>query len=125
MSPLALLAAALAMFAAGGWAGIRWHAGQDAIAERARLEAIERDRRFAEKRVDTAATGYQGDRERLSSDFLIIHDRVSHALTTDFYAADAAGCLDAGGLRELTDAIAAPAPGGEPAPAVPGPAPAR
>jgi len=120
VSPALLYAiAAGVIFAAGTWTGIRWHAGQDAIAESERLDAIERDRRMAEKRVDTAATSFETDRERLRSDFLVITDRVNDALKSDFYAAGAPGCLDDNGLRELTDAIQSGEAGREPAPAVP------
>lgn len=40
MSILAQLVIALAIFAAGGATGIKWHAGQDAIAENKRLELV-------------------------------------------------------------------------------------
>jgi hypothetical protein len=60
MSPLAYLVIALALFASGAAGGIKWHAGQDAIAENARIEKVreqERANRAAERAQSTTVIG--------------------------------------------------------------------
>lgn len=103
----------------GSWKVQDWRYGAK---EADRLEAVARDRMRAEKNIDVAAVGHEADKREISTEFVIITEKVEHALQTDFYAAGQPGCLDDAGLRALTDA-AGPAPAaGEPARAVPGPA---
>lgn len=125
MSPLAYVAIVVAIFVSGFAGGIKWHAGQDAIAEQARRDKVERERKFAEKRVDVAATARQADSEHLRTEFLVITERVHDALQTEFYAPSAPACLDAGGVRDVNAASGIPDAGSQPAAAVPRPAASR
>jgi Ribonuclease G/E len=122
MSLYVYLAAAIAVAtasAAGTWQVQDWRYGAK---ERERLEAVERDRRRAEKTVDLAAAGHEADKTRIRTEFITITKEVERVTQAPFYAAaDAPACLDDAGLRELAAALGnTPAAGVAPA-AVPGP----
>lgn len=119
MSALAQLAIALVLLVAGFGAGVRWHAGQDAIAAQEAREQVERQRRFDEKRVDVAAAGHQADEREIRTEFITITEEVERVVEKPVYR-DV--CLDDDGLRALRAAIGPGAAASEPARAVPGPA---
>lgn len=122
MSILAQLVIAALIFAVGAAGGIRWHAGQDAIAENKRQQQEAKEAAIRLQRVDTAAVGHEGDKARIRTEFLVITEKVEHALQSDFYAAGQPACLDDSGLRAVAEAAGATDPAGEPARAVPRPA---
>ena len=110
-----LVVLALAAGAVGGWKvqGWRWDA------ERARqLEGVARDRMRAEKNIDTAAAGHEGDKRGIRIKYVTITKEVERVVQTPFYAAGQL-CLDGDGLHQLRTAIGPTAAAGEPARAVP------
>lgn len=119
MSLAIQLVLAALIFAAGAAGGIKWHAGQDAIKENARLQEIDRQRRQDEKRVDSAAAGHEADKGAIRTQWLTITEEVERVVEKPIYR-DV--CLDVDGLRVLSDAIAPRAAASQPARAVPGPA---
>lgn len=98
----ALIAGALA--AGGAWRVQDWRYGAK---EAARLEEVARDRMRAEKNIDVAATGYEKDKARIRTEFITITEEVERVIEKPVYR-DV--CLDADGLRVLSDAIRGPAP---------------
>lgn len=108
-----------AVGAAGAWQTQEWRYGAK---EAARLEAIERDRRFAEKRVDVAAGGHEADKSELRTEFVEIVKEVERVVEKPVYR-DA--CLDDDGLRVLRAAIDPAPAASQPAPALPGSSAAR
>lgn len=119
MSIAAKLVLLAIIFAAGLSTGIKWHAGQDAIKEVARQEnqrAIERMRR---QNTDTAATGHEGDKGRIRTEFVTITERVEHEIEREKLVYSSV-CIAPGGLQQLADAARAtgdPAVPGNPVPA--------
>lgn len=118
-SLLIQIVVAAGIFLAGGALGIKWHAGQDAIKEVARQEnqrAIERMRR---QNTDTAATGHEGDKGRIRTEFVTITERVEHEIEREKLVYSNV-CIASGGLQQLADAARAtgdPAVPGNPVPA--------
>jgi hypothetical protein len=126
MSLLAQLVIALAIFVAGAAGGIRWHAGQDAIEAQAAAQQAAKERARQFERIDVAAVGHEKDKVRIQTEFVVITEKVEHALhASDFYADAGPACLDAAGLSALAAAVrAAPSPS-QSAPAVQGLKPAH
>jgi hypothetical protein len=116
------LVIALAIFAAGAAGGVRWHAGQDAIAaqEQARVDGIERQRRA--ELVDSSAVKLEHKKEQLRTEFVEIERVVNRVVEKPIYNN---ACFDDDGVRELNAAIRAAAHPGVSAPAVPESRPAR
>jgi hypothetical protein len=112
---IAVLLAGLAAGGGGAWKVQDWRYGAK---ERERLDAIERDRRFAEKRVDTAATGHESDKAQIRTEFITITETVERIVREPFYAPGAPACLDPDGMRQLRSAIAPASAASQPAPAV-------
>ena len=105
-SLLIQIVVAAGIFLAGGALGIKWHAGQDAIKEVARQEnqrAIERMRR---QNTDTAATGHEGDKGRIRTEFVTITERVEHEIEREKLVYRNV-CIAPGGLQQLADAARA------------------
>lgn len=100
MSWAAQLVIALALFVAGAAMGIKWHAGQDAIAARAADAARQSDAR-QQRWLNDQASG------RHAADLARINHQLGNARET---IAQLSGreCLDAGTVRVLNDI------GGEP-----------
>lgn len=111
------LVIALAIFAGGLATGIKWHAGQDAIAEnKARIEA-DRDRLRRLDRHDAAATGHEADKAALRTEFLTITQEVERVTERPVYRDM---CFDADGVRLVNAAAGAAPAASQPARAVPG-----
>lgn len=110
------LICALAIFAAGAAGGIRWHAGQDAIAaqEQDRVDDLARLRK-AEK-IDAAASNLERKKEEVRTEFVTIERMVDRVVEKPIYSN---ACFDDDGLRELNAALRARADPGIPAPVVP------
>lgn len=97
------IAIAAGIFLAGVAGGIKWHAGQDAIKEVARQEnqrAVERLRR---QNTDTAATGHEGDKGRIRTEFVTITERAEKVVHVPVYSQT---CIDENGLELLRRAAA-------------------
>jgi hypothetical protein len=113
----AAVAIGAAAAAAGGtWKVQDWRYGAK---EAARLEAVHRDMRAAEKRVDTAAAEHEGDKREIIVQWKTITKEVDRVVEKPVYRDM---CLDDDGMRVLREAIA-PTPASEPPGAVPGPSP--
>lgn len=97
----ALIAGAVA--AASAWQVQEWRYGAK---EAERLEEVARDRMRAEKNIDTAATGHERDKTRIRTEFITITETVERVVREPFYL-QAEQCLDAAGLRSLSDALGA------------------
>jgi hypothetical protein len=61
MNPLFIAAIAAGIFAAGGWTGIEWHAGRDAIAAQKAEDARKTDALAQIRAADKAATSHAKD----------------------------------------------------------------
>lgn len=116
------LAAALvaAVLAAGtAWKVQDWR--HDA-AEKGRLEGEAKERGIRLQRVDTAAVRHETDKTQIRTEFLVITEKVEHALQSDFYSVGQPACLDDDGLRAVTEAARPAAAASQPAAAVSRPA---
>ena len=69
MSIAAKLVLLLACLVAGFTAGVRWHAGQDAIAEQARQVNQRAQERLRRQNANTAAVAFEGDRVRIEKEY--------------------------------------------------------
>jgi hypothetical protein len=118
MSLLAQIVIAGLIFLAGVAGGIRWHAGQDAIAANLQREQAAKELGQRLQRVDTASVGHEADRRRIQTEFVTVTEEVERVVEKTVYR-DV--CLDDDGLRALRSAIHGPDPASEPARVVPGP----
>ena len=117
MSIAAKLVLLLACLVAGFAAGVKWHAGQDAIAEQARQVNQRADERLRRQNANTAAVAYEGDRVRIEKEFVPITQEVERVVEKPVYRNV---CLDPDGLSVIGDALArAYNDPGEPGNAVP------
>lgn len=105
------LVIAFIIFLAGAAAGVRWHVGQDAIKENARILAEQRELLRRTDKIDTAAEKHEVTKEVIRTKFVPITERVEHEVTKIEFRDRA--CLSDDGLRIIADSIAAiaPAPG--------------
>lgn len=114
---------AVGIFFAGLATGIKYHAGQDAIAaqEQARMQAQERQAK-AEK-IDTAAVKLEKAKETVRTEFVTIERVVDRVIESNpVYLRE---CFTDDGLRQLNAAIGARPAASQPTPAVPASGPAR
>lgn len=112
-------ALALVLFVAGAWTGIDWEEGQQAKREVRRLQVEDAARLAVRRQHRVAATGYEKDKVRIHTEFVPITQEVERVVEKPVYR-DV--CLDADGLRILSQAIdAAAGAGPEPDGAMPGP----
>lgn len=116
MSAFAQLVIALVILAAGGAAGIKWHAVQDAIAdlEAAGVRASEAKRQI--RAIDKAATTHAATLAGLNTKLGDAREKIALLSGRE--------CLDAGTVGLLNDIAADPvrAPAGQPESAAPAPA---
>lgn len=118
MSIAAKLVLLLACLVAGFAAGVKWHAGQDAIAEQARQVNQRADERLRRQNANTAAVAFEGDRVRIETEFRDVIKEVDRVVTQVVYRDTV--CLPPDGLRVIESAIArAYGDPGEPGNAVP------
>lgn len=121
MSIAAKLVLLLACLVAGFAAGVKWHAGQDAIAEQARQVNQRAQERLRRQNANTAAVAFEGDRVRIEKEFVPITQEVERVVTQIQYRDRA--CLDPDGVSALNAAVArANGDPGQPGGAVPEPA---
>jgi hypothetical protein len=95
MSLLAQLVIALAFFVAGAAGGIKWHAGQDAIAARAADELRQADARQQRQFADKGA-------ERHAAALRTLNNSLGNA-RAKIATLSGRSCLDAGTVRVLND----------------------
>ena len=120
MSIAAKLVLLLACLVAGFGAGVRWHAGQDAIAEQARQVNQRAQERLRRQNANTAAVAFEGDRVRIEKEFVPITQEVERVVEKPVYRNV---CLDPDGVSALNAAIArANGDPGQPGGTVPEPA---
>ena len=117
MSIAAKLILLLAVFVGGMMAGIKWHAGQDAIKENARQVNQRAEERMRRQNANTAAVAFEGDRVRIETEFRDVIREVDRVIEKPVYRNV---CLDPDGLSVIGDALArAYNDPGEPGNAVP------
>lgn len=102
MSPAAKLILLLAVAIAGFAAGVKWHAGQDAIAEQARQVNQRAAERLRRQNTNTAAAVHEVDKVEIRTVFKTITEEVERVVEKPVYR-DV--CLDADGLRVIQSAI--------------------
>lgn len=122
MSLAAKLVLALAILVGGMALGIKWEKGQQAVRDLVERDQVAKETQRRLDRGDTAAGKYEADRARIRTEYVTVTERVDHVVQNPAYGDS---CLDADGLRVLSDAIRGTEAAGQPAPALPGPAAAR
>ena len=100
---LACLMAGLACLVSGFGAGVRWHAGQDAIKEQAREVNQRATERLRRQNSNTAAIAHEADKIVIKKEFVPITQEVEKIVTQIEYRDRA--CLDPAGLRVIQSAI--------------------
>lgn len=94
---------AVGIFLAGVAGGIKWHAGQDAIAEQARQVNQRATERLRRQNSNTAAIAHEADKIVIKQEFVPITQEVEKIVTQIEYRDRA--CLDPAGLRVIQSAI--------------------
>lgn len=114
----AQLAIALAIFVAGGAAGIKWHAGQDAIADLAAAEARATEARRQIKAADQDAATHARALANINNQLGTAREKIAMLSGRECLSADTVGMLNDIGsepvpasAREPASAPAAPAAG--------------
>ncbi len=117
MSIAAKLILLLAVFVGGMMAGIKWHAGQDAIKENARQVNQRATERLQRQNSNTAAVAHESDKVRIETEYRDVIKEVQRVVEKPVYRNV---CLDPDGLSVIGDALArAYNDPGEPGNAVP------
>ena len=101
MSIAAKLVLLIAVFVGGMMAGIKWHAGQDAIKENARQVNQRATERLQRQNSNTAAVAHESDKVRIQKVFVPITQEVERVVT--LYRDRA--CFDDDGLRAINAAV--------------------
>ena len=114
---IALIAAVLS--GASTWRVQDW---RYAAKDKERLEATARDRMRAEKSIDVAAVGHEGDKVRIRKVFVPINQEVERVIEKPVYRDI---CFDDDGLRLIASAVLATTTTSQPAGTVSRPNPAR
>lgn len=99
------IAIAAGIFLGGLATGIKWHAGQDAIAENARQVNQRAVERLQRQNTDTAAERHEKSKAQIEVRYETITKEVRHVVEKPVYRNI---CLDDDGLRVLSDALAGP-----------------
>jgi len=119
VSIAAKLVLLIAVFVGGMMAGIKWHAGQDAIKENARQVNQRATERLQRQNSNTAAVAHESDKVQIQKVFVPITQEVERVVT--LYRDRA--CFDDDGLRAINAAVnRANGDSGEPGNAVSKPA---
>ncbi len=109
MSLLAQLALALAIFVAGAAGGIKWHAGQDAVAAQAAAELRRSDELQQRKFADQAAGSHAQALAKINNQLGTAREKIASLSGRECFGADTAGVLNNVG------ADAGPTAAGQPA----------
>jgi len=104
MSIAAKLVLLLACLVAGFGAGVKWHAGQDAIAEQARQVNQRATERLQRQNSNTAAVAHESDKVRIETEYRDVIKEVDRVVTQVVYRDTV--CLPPDGLRVIESAIA-------------------
>ena len=107
------------IFAAGGAAGIKWHAGLDAIAENKRIAATQEINRENAALANRTSTNFEKARTQNDTRTRTITVEVDKIIERPVFRNV---CIDADGLRLLNSQIRRDTPTGQPGSAVSGPA---
>ena len=97
------LAIAAGIFVAGVAGGIKWHAGQDAIAEQARQVNQRATERLRRQNANTAAVVHENEKVVIREKFVPIIQEVDRVVTQTVYRDSV--CLPDDGLQLLRAAI--------------------
>ena len=117
MSIAAKLVLLLSVAVGGMMAGIKWHAGQDAIKENARQVNQRATERLQRQNSNTAAVAHESDKVRIETEYRDVIKEVQRVVEKPVYRNV---CLDPDGLSVIGDALArAYNDPGEPGNAVP------
>jgi len=104
MSIAAKLVLLLACLVAGFAAGVKYHAGQDAIKEQARQVNQRATERLRRQNSNTAAVAHEADKVVIEKEFVPITQEVERVVTQIVYRDTV--CLPDDGLRVIRGAIA-------------------
>jgi len=96
---------AAGIFVAGASAGIKWHAGQDAIAENARQVNQRAAERLQRQNTDTAAERHEKVKAEIQVRYQTITKEVQYVVEKPVYRNI---CLDDDGLRLIREQLAGP-----------------
>ena len=117
MSIAAKLVLLIACLVAGFAAGVKYHAGQDAIKENARQVNQRATERLQRQNSNTAAVAHESDKVRIETEYRDVIKEVQRVVEKPVYRNV---CLDPDGLSVIGDALArAYNDPGEPGNAVP------
>ena len=117
MSIAAKLVLLIAVFVGGFAAGVKWHAGQDAIKENTRQVNQRATERLQRQNSNTAAVAHESDKVRIETEYRDVIKEVQRVVEKPVYRNV---CLDPDGLSVIGDALArAYNDPGEPGNAVP------
>lgn len=119
MSAFSQLVIALAVFAGGGAAGIKYHVGVVAQRDLKAEQSQAKDAFRKLERSDQAAKGFENDKAKIRTEFLTITKEVDRVVQKAVYLNV---CFDDDGLRLINQASSPAAAASQPAPAVPRPA---
>ncbi len=101
MSIAAKLVLLIACLVAGFAAGVKWHAGRDAIAEQVRQVNQRATERLQRQNSNTAAVAHESDKVQIQKVFVPITQEVERVVT--LYRDRA--CFDDDGLRAINAAV--------------------
>ena len=116
MSILAQLVIAIAIFVAGGAAGIKWQVGLVAARDLKATQDAALARLRRDEKIDIAAAGHERLNAAATVREITVEKEVERVVQNTVYSNI---CLDPDGLRLIAADIAARYPASEPAPAVP------
>lgn len=100
---------ALAIFAAGAAGGVKWHAGQDAIAAQAAAELVKSDQIQQRKFGDQAATSHAQALATINNKLGDAREQIAKLSGRECFGADTAGMLSAVGAEPGAAAAGEPA----------------
>lgn len=95
---------AIVIFLAGAAGGIKFHAGQDAIKENARIAQERKDAREDAKNIDTASERHEVAKAKIETEYVTITKEVDRVVNKVEYRDRA--CFDDDGVRVLGRAVA-------------------
>jgi hypothetical protein len=93
------LVIALAIFTAGAAGGVKWHAGQDAIAAQAAAEAVKSDQILQRKFNDKAAGTHAAELATINNQLGNAREQIANLSGRECFDADTAGMLSAVGAE--------------------------
>ena len=104
MSIAAKIVLLIACLVAGFAAGVKYHAGRDAIAEQARQVNQRATERLQRQNSNTAAVAHESDKVRIETEYRDVIKEVDRVVTQVVYRDTV--CLPPDGMRVIESAIA-------------------